>query len=111
MTTSLNPIDLGELHARVNVGWRILEMQNAMADKVQELQKALNEVRTLRGIIPMCSSCNKIRDDQGYWNQVEAYVRDHTEAEFSHSICPECMKELYPEFVREKTEDKSSLET
>ena len=101
------PYDLGELHARVNVGRRILELQDAMADKVQELQKALNEVRTLRGIIPMCSSCNKIRDDQGYWNQVEAYVRDHTEAEFSHSICPECMKELYPEFMREKTESKS----
>ena len=101
------PYDLGELHARVNVGRRILEMQNAMADKVQELQKALNEVRTLRGIIPICASCKKIRDDKGYWNQVEAYVRDHSEAEFSHGICPECMKELYPEFMREKTESKS----
>ena len=101
------PFDPGELHARVNVGRRILELQDAMADKVRELQKALDDVRTLRGIIPICANCKKIRDDQGYWNQVEAYVRDHTEAEFSHSICPECMKELYPEFVRKKTEGKS----
>ena len=101
------PFDPGELHARVNVGRRILELQDAMANKVQELQKALDDVRTLRGIIPICANCKKIRDDQGYWNQVEAYVRDHTEAEFSHSICPECMKELYPEFVRKKTEGKS----
>ncbi|MEI7636753.1 MAG: response regulator transcription factor [Syntrophus sp. (in: bacteria)] len=101
------PYDLKEHDARVNVGRRILEMQDAMADKVQELQKALNEVRTLRGIIPICASCKMIRDDRGYWNQVEAYVRDHNEAEFSHGICPECIEKLYPEFVRAKTEVKS----
>jgi PAS domain S-box-containing protein len=65
--------------------------------KAQEvLQKALNEVRTLRGIVPICSNCKNIRDDQGYWRQVEVYVRDHTEAEFSHGICQECIKKLYP---------------
>ena len=101
------PYDLKEHDARVNVGRRILEMQDAMADKVQELQKAMNEVRTLRGIIPICASCKMIRDDRGYWNQVEAYVRDHNEAEFSHGICPECIEKLYPEFVRAKTEVKS----
>ena len=101
------PFDAGELYARVEVGRRMLELQAAMADKVQELQNALNDVRTLRGIIPICASCKNIRDDRGYWNKVEAYIRDHSEAEFSHGICPECMKKLYPEFVREKTEGKS----
>lgn len=59
-----------------------------------------NEISTLRGIIPICSSCKKVRDDKGYWQQVEAYVRTRSEAEFSHGICPECMKKLYPDFVK-----------
>jgi PAS domain S-box-containing protein len=61
------------------------------------LRKALDEVRTLRGILPICSNCKKIRDDKGYWNQIESYIRDHSEADFSHSLCPECAKKLYPE--------------
>ena len=65
---------------------------------ILELQDALAEVITLRGIIPICSSCKKVRDDKGYWNQLESYIRDHSEADFSHSICPECAKELYPDF-------------
>ena len=64
---------------------------------IQELQDALAKVKTLSGLLPICSSCKKIRDDKGYWNQIEAYIRDHSEADFSHSICPECAKELYPE--------------
>ena len=64
---------------------------------VKELQEALAEVKTLSGLLPICSSCKKIRDDKGYWNQIEAYIRNHSEAEFSHSICPECAKELYPD--------------
>jgi len=63
---------------------------------IEELQNALAKVKTLSGLLPICSSCKKIRDDKGYWNQIEAYIRDHSEAEFSHSICPECVKELYP---------------
>jgi PAS domain S-box-containing protein len=62
---------------------------------IKELQKALSEIKTLRGILPICASCKKIRDDDGYWNQIESYIRDHSEAEFSHSICPECYKKLY----------------
>ena len=64
---------------------------------ILDLQAALAEVMTLRGIIPICSSCKKVRDDKGYWNQIESYIRDHSEADFSHSICPECAKELYPD--------------
>lgn len=64
---------------------------------ILELQEALARVKTLSGLIPICASCKKIRDDQGYWNQLETYIQEHSEAEFSHSICPECMKKLYPE--------------
>lgn len=66
---------------------------------IAELREALAKVKTLRGLIPICASCKKIRDDQGYWKQIESYVRDHSEAEFSHGICPDCMKKLYPDFV------------
>ena len=63
-----------------------------------ELKKALEEIKTLRGILPICSHCKKIRDDEGYWHNVDVYVRDHSDADFSHGICPDCMKELYPWF-------------
>lgn len=65
---------------------------------LQELQGALGKIKILRGFLPICASCKKIRDDQGYWNQIEEYIRDHSDAEFSHSICPECSKKLYPDF-------------
>lgn len=71
----------------------------AERDKViQELQKAIAEVKTLRGFLPICSHCKKIRDDKGYWNQIESYIKDHSEAEFSHSICPDCARSLYPDY-------------
>ncbi len=63
---------------------------------IKKLQAALSEVKTLSGLFPICASCKKIRDDNGYWNQIESYIRKHSDAEFSHSICPECAKELYP---------------
>ena len=65
---------------------------------VRELQEALSKVKMLSEFLPICVSCKKIRDDKGYWNQVEVYIRNHSEAEFSHGICPECMKKLYPDF-------------
>lgn len=77
----------------------ILERKKAEEEKARlivELQHALANVKMLSGMLPICSSCKKIRDDQGYWTQIEAYIREHSEAEFSHSICPECAKKLYP---------------
>lgn len=93
------PFDVGELFARVEVGRRMVELADALAAKVEELQHAMAEIKTLRGIVPICANCKSIRDDQGFWRQVEVYVRDHTEAQFSHGICPTCMKRLYPEFA------------
>ena len=64
---------------------------------IEELQSALDNVKQLSGLLPICASCKKIRDDNGYWNQIESYIRDHSEAEFSHGICPDCAKRLYPD--------------
>jgi len=64
---------------------------------INELQKALKEIKTLRGILPLCSFCKKIRDDKGYWEQVDVYIHKHSQADISHSICPECAKEYYPD--------------
>lgn len=64
---------------------------------IAELQQAISEIKTLRGFLPICASCKKIRDDEGYWQQIEQYIQDRSDAQFSHSICPECTKRLYPE--------------
>lgn len=69
---------------------------------IAELQEALAKVKTLSGFLPICASCKKIRDDEGYWHQIESYIRDHSEAEFSHSICPACAKKLYPELYEDQ---------
>jgi hypothetical protein len=68
-----------------------------LKQREQELTKTLDEVKTLKGIIPICASCKKIRDDSGYWNQIELYIKEHSDADFSHSICPDCVKKLYPD--------------
>jgi len=70
--------------------------------KNKKLEEALAKVKTLSGLLPICASCKKIRDDKGYWNQIEGYIRDHSEAQFSHGICPECAKKLYPELYEDE---------
>ena len=66
---------------------------------IKSLQDSLAKIKTLSGMLPICASCKKIRDDKGYWNQIETYLHKHSEAEFSHGICPECAKKLYPDIV------------
>ncbi len=91
--------------------WRdVVASEKKLAQQNKELQEALKEIHQLKGIIPICSSCKKIRDDEGYWHQVEVYIRDHSEAEFSHGICPVCMKKLYPQYVQNDPgeQDKSN---
>jgi hypothetical protein len=77
--------------------------EEAKGRLVTDLQEALAQVKQLRGLLPICSSCKKIRDDRGYWTQMEAYIRDHSEAEFSHGICPECARKLYPQFYKDES--------
>ena len=64
---------------------------------IRELQDALANIKTLKGLLPICCSCKQIRDDKGYWNQIDTYIRDHTDAEFTHGICPACAQKLYPD--------------
>ncbi|MDZ7833128.1 MAG: GAF domain-containing protein [Desulfobacterales bacterium] len=75
----------------------IIESHFKMAEQTAELKEALENIKQLKGLLPICASCKKIRDDKGYWSAVESYIQKHSEAEFSHSICPECAKRLYPE--------------
>lgn len=72
---------------------------------VIDLKDALAKVKMLSGLLPICSCCKKIRDDKGYWNQLEAYIQKHSEAEFTHGICPECVRKLYPNFTIHNTGD------
>lgn len=93
----VKPFHPAELKARVGAGIRLIEMQDRLAEKVNELRQALEDINTLQGFLPICMHCKKIRNDKGYWEQVEAYVGRHSNAIFSHGICPECMQKYYPE--------------
>ena len=94
------PYDRDELRARVNVGVRIVELQTKLATRVKELEGALEQVKQLQGILPICSYCKKIRDDQDYWQTLESYVADRSEAEFSHGICPACYETTVKEQLK-----------
>jgi phosphoserine phosphatase RsbU/P len=88
------PFHKTELLARVKIASQMVELQQALTQHVDELKEALVRVKQLSGLLPICSYCKKIRDDQNYWTQVEAYVGKHSEARFSHSICPTCYEEI-----------------
>lgn len=90
----------GKIVGLTGIGRDITERKKAEAEReklIKELQETLTKVKLLSGLLPICASCKKVRDDKGYWTQIEAYIREHSEAEFSHGLCPECMKKLYPE--------------
>ena len=78
---------------------------------ILELRDALDKIRTLRGLIPMCAWCKKIRDDKGYWKRVEVYIKEHSDASFTHGICPDCMKIISPEAYDEKFKNGDAAKT
>jgi CheY-like chemotaxis protein len=84
------PFQPDELAARVSTQLRLHHT-------IRSLEKALKEIKTLKGLLPICSSCKMIRDDQGYWKQIESYIKAHSDVEFTHGICPDCARKLYPE--------------
>ncbi len=84
------PFNRDELKARVHVGWRVVNLQDRLADRVRELEAALSRVKQLQGLLPICSYCKKIRNDQNYWQQIDSFFAAHSEAQFSHGICPTC---------------------
>jgi PAS domain S-box-containing protein len=81
------------------------QIENERDALIRDLQHSLAEVKTLSGLLPICSSCKKIRDDKGYWNQIEGYIHEHSDATFSHGICPDCTKKLYPEYYKKILEE------
>jgi DNA-binding response OmpR family regulator len=88
------PFDREELRARVEVGRAVVELQASLAARVRELEQALAQVKQLRGLLPICCYCKKVRDDRDYWQQVEEYVTARSEARFSHGICPDCVRNV-----------------
>ena len=91
--------------------WRKTQISAKHLSKTnKELQKALSEIKHLKGIFPICASCKKIRDDKGFWQQVEVYITKHTEAHFSHGICPECTIKLYPELFEDEIRNNINQE-
>ena len=88
------PFSREELRARVQVGVRVVELQASLAERVRELEQAMARLKQLQGLLPICSYCKKIRADQNYWQQVESYISEHSEAVFSHGICPECFEKF-----------------
>lgn len=89
--------ELELIHHKENLEEMVQDRTATLEELNVELEDALCKVKTLSGLLPICASCKKIRDDQGYWNQIELFIRDHSFAEFSHGICPECARKLYPE--------------
>ncbi|MGE3276425.1 MAG: response regulator transcription factor [Vicinamibacterales bacterium] len=95
------PPDEAELVARVRVGARVVRLQQALADRVAHLQDALSRVKQLQGLLPICSYCKRIRDDRNYWQQVESYIAEHADVQFSHSYCPDCYAHYVEPQLRE----------
>jgi phosphoserine phosphatase RsbU/P len=95
------PWDEPELRSRIRVGERMVALQRKLADRVRKLEAALAEVSMLHGLLPICSYCKKVRDDNDYWQEVEAYVAAHSDIRFSHGICPTCWNDIVqPEMAK-----------
>lgn len=107
------PFESGELFARLEVGRRTVQLHQNLRDKITELQKAISHIKTLQGLLPICCVCKKIRDDQGYWNQIEDYIARNSGAGFTHGLCPDCLQSHYPEVYerRRKRLAQSSQES
>ena len=103
--------DLEELNAQLSrANAHGAELMAELEAKKEELQHSLDEIRTLRGILPICSHCHQIRDDQGYWNRVETYISQHSDVRFSHGICPACIKEHYADTLSDDDLRKLGIE-
>ena len=90
----IKPFDRAELRARIEVGIRVLDLQAELSCRIDELEQALAQVKQLKGLPPICMYCTKIRNDENYWQQLESYIRQHSDAEFTHGICPACYQKL-----------------
>jgi phosphoserine phosphatase RsbU/P len=90
----VKPFDPDELRARLKVGQRVVELERALERRVQDLQTALDDVKKLKSLLPICMYCKSVRDDQDYWRQIDEYIHTETGTDFSHGICPHCMEKI-----------------
>ena len=107
------PFSPAEVISRVKTHVTLRRTQVELENRAGQLENALAQVKRLKSLLPICSSCKKIRDDQGYWQEIEDYISEHADVDFSHSICPDCMRELYPEHaerVLARLEEKRARE-
>jgi len=88
------PFDRCELRARLQVGAQVLELQKNLAERISELEDALAQVKQLQGLLPICSYCKNIRDDQNFWQRIDSYLMEHADVIFSHGICPDCYRNI-----------------
>jgi phosphoserine phosphatase RsbU/P len=95
------PFDNDELRSRLRAGIRVIELHQKLAERLSELEQALAQVKQLQGLLPICSYCKSIRDDQNYWQRVENYISEHTDAQFSHGICPNCYETIVQPQIEE----------
>lgn len=98
----LKPYDDRDIRTTIEIALYKNEMEQEREKLIAELQKALDNVKTLSGLLPICSGCKKIRDDKGYWAQVEEYVMLHTDAKFSHGLCPDCVPKYFGDLLKTK---------
>lgn len=106
LSVTIAPFPLGA----IIISEDITERKNAERDRlalIADLRRALDEVETLRGLLPICASCKKIRDDKGYWNHIEVYISSHANVDFTHTLCPECIRHFYPDYWRKMQEQSN----
>ena len=101
------PIEVEELVAQIRTMAKIKASaaQGREIERLQTLSGALSQIKALSRLLPICASCKKIRNDKGYWEEVERYIQEYANVDFSHGCCPDCLKKLYPDFVNKKEAD------
>ncbi len=103
----IKPVDMSRLflaidkcYETINLRRKLQRYHEEREQLIKELQESAQKIKTLGGLLPICASCKKIRDDRGYWEQIETYISTHSGMEFTHCLCPDCMKRLYPQFCK-----------
>ncbi|MGE3727108.1 MAG: PleD family two-component system response regulator [Candidatus Sericytochromatia bacterium] len=103
------PVDPAQLKARLNVGVRIVGLQQSLRQRLGELEQALANVKELRGLLPICSYCKNIRNDENYWQKLESYLSEHTHVQLTHGICPTCYQDVVQKELQEMRQQNSDL--
>jgi len=102
------PFAARELRSRIDVGLRVIGLERTLAEKIKQLETAIEDVKQLRGLLPICSYCTKIRNDEDYWEQVETYISRHSDVAFSHSVCPDCYEKHVKPVLEKMEADRRS---